>query len=265
MEMVAFGWIVLEMTDSPWMVAIVGFARSIPFLVFGFVGGSITERFGRQRVIVFAQSTNVVMYGTILLSTLLGTLAIWQMVLASLVLGSGWALDWPARRALIPDLVGKQQTVEALLLENFVQGSARIFGPLSAGAMLAFVGAAGCMAAICLLSLVALGLLLGMARRPVVRAQFRPSISPWTTIGGSLRYVGQNRPILGVMLVTVVVNLLLIPYMTLLPVFAAISWTKVLSDWACWVRLLESASSPGCYLSISRADLRRTAGSCYLA
>jgi len=47
MEVVAMGWLVLDLTDSAWMVAVVGFFRSLPLILFGTFGESITDRFGR--------------------------------------------------------------------------------------------------------------------------------------------------------------------------------------------------------------------------
>ena len=62
METLLFGWLVLERTNSPWMVALVGFCRSRPFLLFGLWGGTAADRFGRRRVIVVAQSINLLVY-----------------------------------------------------------------------------------------------------------------------------------------------------------------------------------------------------------
>ena len=60
MENITVGWLVLEMTDSPWLVALVGFYRMAPLLLVGFISGLIADRFGRRRVILFAQAANAV-------------------------------------------------------------------------------------------------------------------------------------------------------------------------------------------------------------
>ena len=136
MEGTVLGWLVLELTDSPWMVALVGFCRSAIFPVMGFLNGPLIDRYGRRRIMLIAQTTNLLIYLTI--STLLwrGQLAIWHLMIASVVLGICWTLDWPARRALMPDLVGKERTVDAMLLENMAQSMARIRAPALAGALI---------------------------------------------------------------------------------------------------------------------------------
>jgi MFS family permease len=245
-ESVAFGWIVLELTDSPWQVALVGFFRSLPMLLFGFVAGPVTDHFGRRRVIIVAQAANLMVYLAIMLLVLSGALRLWQIEVASFVLGAAWAMDWPARRALMPDLVGKALTVDAMLLENFAQGWARMLGPIAAGALLAAQGPAGCFGLMAGLSAVALFLLLRLARQPVPRTTRRGAASPWTMLGQTLRYVGQSQPILGVMLITLVFNLWLIPYMTLLPVFAR----DVLGQGPVGLGLLGMASGIGAFAGL---------------
>jgi MFS family permease len=246
METLVYGWLVLEMTNSPWMVAIVGFCRSLPFLLLGFVAGTVSDRLGRRRVIVAAQASNFAVYVLLTILLFVDRLEIWHLAVTSLILGSAWALDWPARRALLPDLIGKKQTVEALLLENFVQGFSRMFGPFLAGMLVASTGALGCLVAMALLSGLALISVSKLSKQPIPRLNKRPAVSPWTALGQSLRYVGSNQSILGVILITVVMNLLMIPYMTLLPVFAR----DVLQQGPVGLGLLSSATGIGSFIGL---------------
>jgi MFS family permease len=220
MESLVVGWLVLDMTDSAWLVALVGFCRSLPMLLFGFYAGLIADRMGRRKIIVMAQALNFALYVSTFLLTWSGHLQVWHLAVTAFGLGSAWALDWPARRALLPDLVGKARTVDAMLLENFAQGWARILGPLTAGWLVAVFGPAGCYAVMAVLSGTALVNVYALSRHPVPRTNLRPMASPWTVLGETLHYVRSSQPILGVMLITIVMNLLIIPYMTLLPVFA---------------------------------------------
>lgn len=246
METLVFGWLVLEMTNSPWMVAIIGFCRSLPFLLLGFVAGGVSDRLGRRRVIIAAQTINLIVYTLLFTLILLGRLQIWHLALTSLLLGSAWALDWPARRALLPDLVGKNQTVEALLLENFVQGISRMLGPFLAGVLVASTGPLGCLAAMSILSGLALISVCQLSKQTIPQINRHAAVSPWTVFGQSLRYVRSNQAILGVILITVVLNLLMVPYMTLLPVFAR----DVLQQGPVGLGLLSTATGIGSFLGL---------------
>lgn len=220
MESTVLGWLVLDLTNSPWQVSLVGFARSIPFPFLGFLSGMLIDRFGRRKIIVAAQTTNLLTY--VVLTTLLWTdqLAVWHLMAAATVLGAAWALDWPARRALMPDLVGKALTVDAMLLENLVQNVARVLGPALAGAILASFGARGCYTLMLTVSAIALATVQRLSQQPIPRTNMRPQMSPWSAIGETLRYARQQQPILGVLLITMVMNLFVFPYMSLLSVFA---------------------------------------------
>lgn len=220
MEMVVVGWLVLELTNSPWQVSLVGFCRSAPFLICGFVSGPLTDRWGRRRIILGAQLANFLAYLALTLLLWSGQIALWQMYIAALVLGTAWALDWPARRALLPDLIGKAQTVDAMLMENLAQSTSRIIGPSIAGGLIAAFGPVGCYTAMMLLSGIALWNLRHLSQQPIPRTTMRPSASPWNLVAEGLRYVGHNQAILGVVLITLVMNLLYFPYMNLLSVFA---------------------------------------------
>jgi MFS family permease len=220
MEGTVLGWLVLDLTDSPWMVAVVGFCRSAPFPVMGFLNGPLIDRFGRRRIMLAAQTTNLLTYLTISSLLWFDQLAFWHLTVSALVLGVCWALDWPARRALMPDLVGKERTVDAMLLENMAQNIARIIGPALAGWIIALYGARGCFSVMALLSLLTLALLHTLSQQPIPRVNMRPQLSPWTVVGETLRYARHSQAIFGVLLITAVMNIFIFPYMTLLSVFA---------------------------------------------
>jgi predicted MFS family arabinose efflux permease len=136
------------------------------------------------------------------------------------VIGMAWCLDWPSRRALLPDLVGRERTVDAMLLENLGQGTSRVLGPLLAGFLLIPIGALGCCWVMAALSALAFINLLYLSRQSIPRTNMRPAPSPWTTLAQSLRYARRNQAVLGVLMLTAVMNFFIVPYMTLLPVFA---------------------------------------------
>lgn len=220
MEVVVIGWLVFELTNSPWLVALVGFSRSLPLLLVGFWTGPVIDHFGRRRIIIAAQTANLSGYGLMALLVWSGTAEVWNIALLSFVLGTAWAIDWPARRALLPDIVGKEQLVESMLLDSIMVGVGRIVTPSLAGALIAWYGAAGCYAVMAFLSLIAVLTLNTLTHQPIPRTTMRPTARPWTLIGHGLRYVRHNEVILAVLLITFVMNFWIFPYTTLLPVFA---------------------------------------------
>lgn len=220
MEMIVLGWLVLELTDSAGLVGLVGFCRSIPSLIVGGFGGLLSDRMGRRPLILAAQTLTFCMYGTVALLLATGQLALWHLVAIALTLGCAWAMDWPTRRALIPDLVGRPRVVDALMLENFGMSIARALGPLLAGVVLDTFDVLGCFLTLSGLSAVSLLLLRALSRQPIPQTSSPSRASPLAQIQDSVRYVRQNQSILAVTLITMIMNMLAFPYMNFLPVFA---------------------------------------------
>ena len=220
MEMMVLGWIALELTNSPWWVQVIGFYRSIPLLVIGLFGSAITDRFKRRHLVFCLQLCNVLGAGLLALLLWLGRLEYWHLSVVAVALGTTWALDWPTRRSLVPDLVGKARTVDALVLENFIQGLTRISGPLAAGYVMEAVGNLGALLILIglgSLSLVSLAGLKTNARAPTTSKGVLEAV---VQVREGWAYMRSRTPIFGVFLITIFMNVWAFPYMNLLPVFA---------------------------------------------
>ena len=219
MEMIVVGWLVLEMTDSAWRVALIGFYRMSPLVIVGFFAGPLVDRLGRRNIMLLGQTVSLITIACIALLLWTDRIAFPHLAVGALILGVMWALDWTARRSLLPDLVGRTGTVDGMLLEGFVQNIARCVGPFTSGVLIQVLGAPGCFTVLvgnCALSLI---VLLGLSSEAASRST-KPTTSPWAHIVEGLRYVRRSEAIFGVMLITVVMNFLAFPYMTMLPVFA---------------------------------------------
>jgi len=219
MEMIVVGWLVLEMTDSAWRVALIGFYRMAPLIVVGLFSGSIIDRFGRRRTMLTAQSVSLVTIVTLATLLWIDRIAFVHLAVGASVLGVMWSLDWTARRSMLPDLLGRARTVDGMLLEGFVQNIARSVGPFLSGALIEFLGAPGCYTVLAGNTAVSLIVLTGLSGEAASRAT-KPAAPPWTLIIEGMHYVRRNQAILGVLLITVIMNFLAFPYMTMLPVFA---------------------------------------------
>lgn len=220
MEQISIGWLVLEMTNSPGQVALVGFYRSAPYLIFGFLMGVLTDRFGYRRTILFAQTLSLSVIGTLFMLLWAGHLRLWHVAVGAFLIGTSWTLDWPARQALVPDLVGREQTLDALMISNFSQNLSSIAGPFVGGVLLDTFDVQGCFLALIVLYLTGLAALSRLAVRSNGGGRAARIASPWGDLKESLRYIRGSERITAVLLITVFMNALAFPYQTLLPVFA---------------------------------------------
>jgi MFS family permease len=218
MEMIVIGWLVLDLTNSPFQVALVGFYRSIPLLIWGFFSGPVIDRVGRRRIMLISQSINFSTSSVIAALLWTDQLVFWHLCVAAFLMGTAWSFDWPARRSYLPDLVGKARTVDAMLLENFTSIISRIAGPFLGGRLVHDLGPAGTYVVLATFSGVALIVLTRLTRIPMTGPP--TGGNPFKTVVEGLRYVRHNEPIFGSFLITIFMNYLTFSYMTLLPVFA---------------------------------------------
>lgn len=220
MESVVLGWLVFDLSNSARMVSLVSFCRTLPLLLVSLFSGPLIDYVGRRRVVVAAQSVNLTAYMAIVLLLWSGKAAPWNIAIVVFCLGVAWALDWPTRRSLVPDMLGKERMFDGLLLESFLAGFARIIAPAMAGALIARYGAIGCYIAMAILSSCALTILI-----PLLRGSGSHDTKPFKmaslpVMSEGMRYVRSNQTILAVVLITLIMNLWIFPYVSLLPVFA---------------------------------------------
>jgi MFS family permease len=218
MDQVVIGWVVLEITNSAWDVAVIGALRWLPLLMFGIAGGAVADRIDRRWLLIGAQGLGLfVSLGAAALLAA-GLFDFGFAALATFLLGLQWALDWPTRRALIPDLVGRELTLNAVALEAVSMNLTRIVGPLAAGALITYVSPAAAFVVMAGLYVVEIGLLKIMPL--AVRGRQVASSSILRYLRDGFDELRKSQPIVGVLLISTAMNILVYPYQQLLPVFA---------------------------------------------
>jgi MFS family permease len=240
MQMTLLAWLILELSDSPWLVALIGFFSSMPMLLLGLFGGVLADRLNRQRLLIVLQVANTAASLFLTITLVTDTVQVWHGYLVVAVAGSSWALGTPARRALIIDLLGISGITNAVALDSVGMNGSRMIGPALAGILIAWVGVTGGFA-VATVSY-GLGLVLLMTLR--VNQIERPARQPQSVVRNlaeGLRYAGQNRVIRADIYITIIMNFLLFPYMQMVPVLAR----DVLHVGPTLMGLLQSAEGVG--------------------
>jgi MFS family permease len=142
MQSVGQAWLVLELTRSPFSLGLVSALQFIPVLFLSPVGGAMSDRFAKRRVLLLTQST--MMLQAFVLASLVwsGNVRYWHVAVLATIYGLGRAVDIPARQSFITDLVGKPDVPNAVALNSIIFNTARIVGPAVAGLLIARFGVA---------------------------------------------------------------------------------------------------------------------------
>jgi MFS family permease len=142
MQSVGQAWLVLELTGSPFQLGLVTALQFAPILVLSPIGGVLSDRIPKRRILLVTQAAMMVQ--ALALALLVGGhwVRYWHVVVLAAIYGMGRALDIPARQAYITDLVGRRDLANAVALNSLVFNGARIVGPAVAGLLVARVGVA---------------------------------------------------------------------------------------------------------------------------
>lgn len=227
MQNYALGIVVYSFRKSPLDLGLVNFISGIPTLFLAIPGGVIADRFDKRRLIGWSQAVLGVLAAAIALlygaHLLTSARPVQSLVFVSAIgMGAGvmTALSFPAWQAMIPDLVPRPTLQNAIALNSAQFQSARLLGPLVAGAMV--VAGAG-MGEIFWVN--AVSFLFVIAAVAVTKPQFvaprapafKAGESAWHRLTAGVRYAASDHVIGTLLITTVIITIFAMPYMMLLP------------------------------------------------
>ncbi len=144
MQKMAQSWLVLQLSNRPFLLGLDSFLGEIPILLFSLLGGVIADRMDRRKLLVGSQV--VQMSCAFLLAGLFaaGVVHVWMILMLSFVVGFAQAFGGPAYQALIPTLVQPKDLPNAIAMNSIQFNLARVIGPVLGGIALAKLGATWC-------------------------------------------------------------------------------------------------------------------------
>ncbi len=140
LQVVAQGWLVLQLTHSAFWVGVVSAIATLPILVFVLFGGVIVDRLPKKDILIFTQVAALVLAFILGILTVTGIVQVWHIVILALLLGTVSALDMPARQAFAVEMVGKEDLSSAIALNSGIFNGARVIGPAVAGFLIGQFG-----------------------------------------------------------------------------------------------------------------------------
>jgi MFS family permease len=218
MQMVAQSWLVYRLTGSSFLLGSIGFASQIPIFLLAFVGGTVADRYNRQRVVIATQAASMVLALVLSMLTLTGTVRVWHIFILSALLGVVNAFDMPARQAFVVELVEKEDLMNAIALNSSVFNGARILGPAVAGVLIAGIGEGWCFFANGVSYIAAIAGLLLMKLE--IRKASAASQSAISNVLEGFQFVRRARPIRALLLMMGLVSIFGMSYSVLMPIIA---------------------------------------------
>ncbi len=217
MEEVARGWLVFQLTNSAFQLGLVAFIRGISTLVFSPAAGVVVDRLDRRRMAAFSQAVPGAVSLAVGILVGGGWVQIWHLYIMAVVVGASAAVNIPARQVLIYDVVGSEHLPSAIALSSVTGNVSRIAAPSLAGLIIGTVGLAPAFfgqAAFYWLAVVVTLMLRPMTHIEPVRVPVLRGIRE------GFDYVRRDEVLSRLVLMNVVANVLIYPYVAMMPVFA---------------------------------------------
>jgi DHA3 family tetracycline resistance protein-like MFS transporter len=188
--LVALAWQVYALSNAPTALASVGIAMTIPTIVCLLIGGAVSDRYDRRRVMLCADAVRALGLVALAVLSVNGSLKLWELMAVAVLYGAATAFFDPASDALVPELLPAESLAQANSLDQLIRPLAlRLAGPAVGGMLVGAIGvgwAFGLDAASFVVSAATL-LAMSPARRAADPAEVSPSVRREVMAG--LRYV----------------------------------------------------------------------------
>jgi predicted MFS family arabinose efflux permease len=217
--LVALGWLVLELSNSTFLLGLTSFAQMAPMFFLGLLGGVVADRFNRQHIMLVAQLVVVAANLVLAVEASFGQLSIPIILGCSLVFGQANSVLWPTWSVFIKDLVGAHHLRQAVALNAVRFNLTRVVGPALAGIMLANIGPAWCLW-VGLISSLGIVVTIGLMRLPPWQPPPATGVSVWASVGEALVAVWRLPAVRRLLAVTGLIGMVALPFQTFLPALA---------------------------------------------
>ncbi len=242
-ETIVIAWMVLEMTNSPFWVGLVGAARYAGWLLTP-VAGIVADRISRRNLFVYSQALGILLTAFLLVLLLADVLDVWQIIVITFFRGINFALDFPVRNALMVDLVAPKERLSAVSINRATTDVTAALGPVAGGALMVLLGYGGAFWLVLALSIMNLVFVFCMDESPGHGAKGGETL--WSSLKEGFQVCRRDHAMMGVLGLACIANMFGFPLIhALLPVFAK----QVLGVGPAELGLLAGAIGTGAFVS----------------
>ena len=217
--MIAMSWLVYRLTNSAFMLGLVGFVSRVPMLFISPFAGVIADKLDKYKLLLLTQILSMLQALIITVLLFTNVIQIWHIIVLGIFLGLINSFDMPTRQSFVIEMIEKKEDLgNAIALNSAMVNGARLFGPTIAGILVAVVGEGWCFL-INTLSFIGIITTLLMMKIPPKKIENRTS-SHLKELKDGFSYAFNFLPIRYILLLLAIVSLMGMPYQVLMPVFA---------------------------------------------
>lgn len=219
MQKTAVSWVVYSETHSEFMLGLTLFASLFPSFIFSFLGGVVSDRYNRYKLLLITQIASMIQAILMTLVVFFKDFSVWEIIALSALLGLINAFDVPARQSLVYEMVDdKSKLPNALALNSSMVNLSRLIGPGIAGLALEKFGQDICFGLNAVSFIAVIGSLLMMKLPKYIDKPHTKNV--FGELKEGFQYIKRTPSIAFVLMMLALISLLVLPFSTMIPVYA---------------------------------------------
>ena len=221
MQATALPYLAYRISGRPLDLGLIGFANTLPTLLFALPAGVLVERWDKRKVVILLQAVMSVQAFGLTYLAFTGHLEIWHILLLAFIYGSAVSVEVTARQAMLIELAGKEALPSVLALQTTAFNLGRVIGPVVAAGLITTTGNEGTVFLANGVSYIFVIIGLFFARtRFKVEKEAESSVGMRNEFKEGLRYIGSSALVLSAILMSALLGFFGIPLIQQLPAIA---------------------------------------------
>ena len=222
MQMMTRSFLVYELTDSAFLLGTMSLFFAVPMVLFSLFGGVIADRIQKKYIMLYGQAASAIVSATIGFTLLTGLLTAenpwswWILGASSFFQGIIMALMMPAMQAIIPEIVEGEDLMNAISLNTMGMNTLRLLAPAAAGFLIDYVGYEAVYFTTAIAYLISVVFISFLPKTSTIK---KATTNVLSSIKEGIRYLKSEKTILLIMVFTLVITILAMPFQQLLPIF----------------------------------------------
>ena len=222
MQMMARSYLIFVLTDSALILGAMSLFHAVPMVLLSLYGGVIADRVQKKYVMLIGQLASALVSGGVGLALLVGYLnaenpgSWWVLAASSVCQGTIMALMMPSRQAILPEIVEGEQLMNAISLNTMGMNTLRLFAPAIAGLMIANIGYESVYFTVGVMYLVSTVFVWFL---PLTSKVTKSTVNALQSMKEGFKYLRSERTILLILVFTLAITILAMPFQQLLPIF----------------------------------------------
>lgn len=218
MQSIGQSWLVLSITNSPFLLGVLGMVQFIPITLFSLFAGVIVDKYSKKKLLIFTQVSSMLLALILSLLVFTNTVRYGYILVLAFLLGCVNCIDMPTRQSFTVEIAGKEDLMNAIALNSATFNLARILGPSIGAIVMAYFGAGWCFLLNGLSYFAVLYGLYNIKVESYVRKQIKES-SMLKEIRDGLKYVRNSKVLFETTLMILVIGIFAFNYNVLVPSF----------------------------------------------